>query len=154
MSGAMAAAIRNISSGNAPYQKRRERRNRAIVGGIQAALMGAAGAISATQAADEARKAADARQMAEDVDYIRGYHDKPKSVSQIASEALAKMDNGKLATEVSTSGDKWNPSGSEAAMGDADELGDDILTAKRLMRSGSSGINPVGSGLGGSLRSR
>ncbi len=89
-----AEAIRNIKSGRAAYQKSRDLQQRAVVGGIQAGLMGGAGLLGwaknkadTDRAAKESRmsmgkdvhgaiaalnaKAADKEQFDGDVDYIR-----------------------------------------------------------------------------------
>lgn len=191
MSGAAAAAIRNIQSGNAPYQRRRDLRNRAIVGGIQAGLMGLSGVVKAglseqeeldakrkimANAIENAKriygpqmlKEAGYRDMAsmeekwaerDDVRAIRsgstmsmtGEKFSDRTSGELAGEALKKLANDKMATELPDRDGKWSPAGMEATMGDAEAIGDDIITAKSIIR-GSRGINPSGAGLGGSLR--
>ena len=190
MSGAAAAAIRNIAGGNTAYQRKRDFTRKAIIGGIQAGLTGIAGIIKGEEGRAEeadAKNAAtkkaianmtlkrgkesmsnagsrflsdfdsyrDERDIAEDTKTIRGigksYEDTSRPTGELAGEALRKMSNDKLATELPDQEGRWNRAGMEATMGDAETLGDDILTAKRIIR-GSGGINPAGVGLGGSLR--
>lgn len=81
-----AEAIRNIKSGRAAYQKTRDFQQRAVVGGIQAGLMGGAGLLGWAQ------NRADERRARQESQHSMG-DDVQRAIAQIAKSEGRRADN-------------------------------------------------------------
>lgn len=171
-------AVRNIKAGDTPYQRRRDFERRAIVGGVQAGLIGLGGAISASmdekpeqpQPADNGVKSYEERlnaakkevmaraiQNANASTYGENPGAGPLHGQSFVPEAAKAVQNSVAAAEKGVGvsyGDYWNRRAFDEASQQADLLTHDMQVAKELMSQGDriTKDRPQPTGIGGSMR--